>query len=422
MNKLSSEKTFTLLLLLLPFTISATDLPTMLERAQSLYRHGKIEESITAHKKLVRLYPQSLLAIYNLGFVLRKAGYVHEAIPFIEKVVTRNPSFAQAHISLAQAYLTVGNYLEGWAELEWRLGKRPKDVQLLKKYIQLRGTLTGKTVLLRSEWGLGDTIQLIRYAQKLKKLGATVVATIRKPLVNLLSLCPYIDTVIGPDSTIPPFHFEIPMVSLPVVFETTLQTVPDNTPYLNADTQLVETWKQTVQRENCFNIGICWKGNVIHTDTKFMPLNHFLQLADIPGIQLYSLQQHHGLEQIKKVDATSLTIFDQDFDKTHGGFMDTAAVMKNLDLIITVDTSIAHLAGALGIPVWVILPRIADWRWMLDRNDSPWYPTMRLFRQIEDGIWDDVVQKLKASLKATMICAQLEKKIKASDGNVPCVS
>ncbi|MFC1845738.1 hypothetical protein ACFLX2_01270 [Candidatus Dependentiae bacterium] len=399
MNALLKNGVILFFFLFAPVIAPTHDLETMFNDAVNLYMRGKVEESIAAYKNLLKHHPNCLTAYYNLGFILRKAGYVRQAIPKLKLVTMLDAEFTKAHISLGQAYLTIGKYLEGWKELEWRLGRPPEPVQELKHYLQKHGNLYAKVVLIRSEWGLGDTLQMIRYAKKFKELDAIVVALVRTPLVNILSHCPYIDKVIGPNYRLPPFHFEVPTMSLPVVFETTLQTVPNEIPYLKADPQLVSTWKEKLGPHNKFRIGICWQGNHVHVNTKFMPLNRFMELAEFEEVQLYSLQQQHGLEQLEGVPENQLIRFDQDFDKTHGSFMDTAAVMNHLDLVITIDTSIAHLAGGLGIPTWVVLPRLADWRWMLERNDSPWYPNVHLFRQTKDGNWDDVIQHIKSGVK-----------------------
>ncbi|MDR3550757.1 MAG: glycosyltransferase family 9 protein, partial [Candidatus Babeliales bacterium] len=177
---------------------------------------------------------------------------------------------------------------------------------------------------------------------------------------------------------------------------TTLETVPAEIPYVQINQQLVDRWHDRLSSDQNFKIGICWHGNTIHGQEKFMPLSYFAQLAQLPHVSLYSLQQHHGLDQLDAIeDKNLIKTFDSNFDAVP--FTDTAAVMKNLDLIITIDTSIAHLAGALGVPVWVILPQNADWRWMIDRSDSPWYPTMKLFRQKQPG-WQEVINKIKRNL------------------------
>jgi len=379
-------------------------LQTQFRHAHTLYKQKKIAASIAAYKKLLQHYSGCTTAHYNLGYILCEQGYISAAIPELETVVAQDPTLTQAHVCLAQAYLATGNYRDGWRELGWRSGKPGKlsaQVQALKKYRDTHKNLKGITILILGEWHLGDTMQFIRYARLLHRDGAIIVAKIQHALIPLLSLCPFIDTIIKPGDTRQPFHLAIPTVSLPLVFDTTIKTVPNHIPYLYANPDLVALWKKKLPQygdTQQYKIGICWQGNTVWAATKFMPLRSFVQLADIPGVQLYSLQQYDGLEQLNTVPHNKLITFDKELDKEHGSFMDTAAIMKQLDLVITVDTSLAHLAGGLGVPVWLVLPRTAHWRWLLNRNDTPWYPTMRLFRQTKSGDWSDVIAAIKKGI------------------------
>ncbi|HXW86097.1 MAG TPA: hypothetical protein VEK38_02000, partial [Candidatus Bathyarchaeia archaeon] len=196
------------------------------------------------------------------------------------------------------------------------------------------------------------------------------------------------------------------LMSLPLLCNTTVSTIPADTPYLYADEKLTEQWKTHIKTDkHIFTIGICWQGNAHYSTpmlrqavaAKSLDVHHFKKLATIAHVRIYNLQKCDGTEQLT-ADDTWLLNFDDHFDKDHGRFMDTAAVMKNLDLVITVDTSTAHLAGGLGVPVWIILPKPADWRWLLDRTDSPWYPTMKLFRQKNAGDWDGVMDEVYDAL------------------------
>ena len=229
-------------------------------------------------------------------------------------------------------------------------------------------------------------------------------------MVSLFSLCPYIDQITTEEDAL----FEartgdyfIWQQSLPFVFNTELATVPSDVPYIHPDAQLARKWKRRLSRDKNFKIGICWQANPsLHLEKnphsrRSIPLHAFKPIADVPGVSLYSLQKIAGTQQLYTLPE-QMTVYDfgTDFDQTSGPFMDTAAIMKELDLVITVDTSIAHLAGALGTAVWVFLPRVAEWRWMLERADSPWYPSMRLFRQKEKRVWHDVISDVAQELKA----------------------
>jgi hypothetical protein len=250
------------------------------------------------------------------------------------------------------------------------------------------------------EQGLGDTLQFIRYAPLVKERGGTVLVECPASLIPLLSSCAGIDRSVPEGSALPDFQVHVPLMSLPRIFGTTLATIPSNVPYLNADERLVESWREKLRSITEFKIGIAWQGNPNHKWDRHrsIPLAQFAPLARLPGVRLVSLQKVHGTEQLKDGHFPILDL-GPDLDGSNGAFMDTAAVMKNLDLVVTTDTAIAHLAGALGVPVWVALSRIADWRWMFEREDSPWYPTMRLFRQSELGNWKPVFERMAGEVE-----------------------
>lgn len=220
-----------------------------------------------------------------------------------------------------------------------------------------------------------------------------------------------IDHVIPRGEPLIDFDVQVPLMSLPGIFKTTQNSVPNDIPYLHANPNLVTFWKDKLVQlgaEKTFNIGICWQGNTTYRtqalkhaiQAKSLRLDAFKPIANIPGVSLFSLQKINGLEQIESVqDKFVIHTFDVDFDETHGRFMDTAALMKNLNLIITIDTSIAHVAGGLGIPTLLMLPNPADWRWIINRTDTPWYPEMKLFKQPTPGDWKSVIESITSYLK-----------------------
>ena len=214
-------------------------------------------------------------------------------------------------------------------------------------------------------------------------------------LKKLLSLCPYIDSVTTDRTIINP-DYAIPMLSLPYLFDTELETILSEIPYLYADANLITYWKEKLKTDTNFKVGLCWNGSGTEKD---VPVELFAHFSKIPGISLYSLQKN-GSKDLNKLQNNPIIDFGPELDEEHGGFMDTAAIMKSLDLVITIDTSIAHLAGGLGTPVWTLLPYSADWRWFRDRDDSPWYPTMRLFRQAKQDEWGSVIQDIVKALSA----------------------
>jgi ADP-heptose:LPS heptosyltransferase len=244
-------------------------------------------------------------------------------------------------------------------------------------------------------------IQFVRFATVLKRQGATVIVECQKALLGLFQGCPGIDQLVATGEELPPFDVYAPLISLPGILGTTLETIPAKTPYLFPRPPLVEHWRQRLAGLDGFKIGITWQGSPEYHGDRFrsIPLRYFGRLAQAAGVRLVSLQKGVGVEQLADVrDRFAVVDFTDELDQQSGPFVDTAAVMKSLDLVVTSDTATAHLAGALGVPVWVALPFAADWRWLLDRSDSPWYPTMRLFRQKERGDWQGVFEEIKNAL------------------------
>lgn len=357
---------------------------------------GKPDEAVTTLQEAIRLKPDNSDAHNNLGLALAEQGNVDRALASLQEAVRLKPDNAEAHKNLGMISLLAGDFKQGWSEYEWRR-KCPEHV--LPKFRQPvwdGSALNGRTILLHAEQGLGDTLQFIRYAPLIKERGGHVLVACPPALNRLLSGCPGIDRVVSPGA-LPPFDVYAPLPSLPKIFETSLETIPANVPYLAADAGLIEHWKQELGKQPGFKIGISWQGNPRYSADRrrSIPLLQFAPLSRLAGVQLFSLQKGLGTDQLSAL-AGRMTVTDlgSKLDEASGPFMDTAALMKTLDLIITSDTATAHLAGALGAPVWVALPVIPDWRWMLGREDSPWYPTMRLFRQTERGNWPQVFERI----------------------------
>ena len=263
------------------------------------------------------------------------------------------------------------------ARYEWAGSSRAFAALFLSTALG-RLDLQGQTILLFAEQGLGDTLQFIRYAPLVKQHGATVIVRCQGPLLRLLATCAGIDRLVLAGTALPPFDVQAPLLSLPRIFRTILATIPANIPYLCRPR--IGGLAAAIERRRGFKVGIAWQGNPEHKRDRWrsVPLLAFAPLAGVLGVRLVSLQKGPGREQLPDL-ADRLGVLDL-ADRLED-FADTAAVLVNLDLVITVDTAVAHLAGALGIPVWVALPLVPDWRWLLEREDSPWYPSMRLFRQ-----------------------------------------
>jgi hypothetical protein len=265
--------------------------------------------------------------------------------------------------------------------------------------------LEGRTILIHFDQGLGDAIQFVRYAALVKARGGRVIVACQEPLVPLLQTCPGIDQVITRGEALPPFDVHSPLMRLMCLFTRTAQEIPATVPYLRADPVRIARWREHLDAWPGFKVGIAWQGNPKHTrdrDRSFR-LTHLEKLAGVEGVRLISLQKGYGAEQLDSVvDRFAVVDLGALVDPEPATMQDTPAVMMSLDLFITPDTSLAHLAGALGVPVWIALPAAPDWRWMLERTDSPWYPSARLFRQTERGHWDPVFDRILAALKAAV--------------------
>jgi len=382
----------------------------MFRNAIGLIKNNKYEEGLDLFIRILEKKPLSKIVLYNIAYTLKKIEKFSEAITLLEYIVKKNPGYAKAQFCLSLSYLTVGNFKEGWKKYEWRWKAYNEEPKQCNCPVWDGSDIRGKKILLYAEQGFGDTLQYIRYAQVLKNKGAIIIVQTQNVLFSLLLQCPYIDMVIKRSDPIPPVDTNAALMSLPFLCKTDLKTIPHTTPYLHACPKLSSYWKQKLASDDRFKIGICWQGNAQYQTAalrkvvteKSIPLRLFESVSNIPGTTLYSLQKTDGLQQLDEIKQMFAIHLFNNLDEKHGRFMDTAAIIKHLDLIITVDTSIAHLAGGLGVPVWLLLPKPADWRWMLEHLDSPWYPTMKIFRQTERGNWNDVIKEVVSSLHNTL--------------------
>lgn len=364
-----------------------------------LKEQGRLDEAAASCRRAVELNPNDAQAHSNLGLTLVELRCLDGAMECYRRALALQPDFPEVHLHLASLCLLQGDFKTGWSEYEWRQhDKRFRQISC-RQSIWDGASLAGKSILLYSEQGIGDTIQFIRYAARLKQLASRVIGECDARLIPLLSSCANVDSWVSQPNELPPFDVYAPLLSLPRLLDTQMDTIPADIPYLFADPALVQQWQQKLEALSGFKIGIVWQGSSI-VRSKDIPLQNFAPLAQVPGVRLISLQKGPGIQQLNELaDAFSVTDLGNQVDETAGAFMDTAAVIMNLDLVVTVDTSAAHLAGALGAPVWVALPFAPDWRWLLDRSDSPWYPTMRLFRQKTPGDWIGVIAEIRDALR-----------------------
>ena len=367
----------------------------------ALAEQGRLAEAEACYRQALRLKPDYAGAYSDLGVTLADQGRLTEAVACYQQALRLKQDYAEVHTNLAYACLLRGDFEAGWSEYEWRTLCRDSSPPQLQQPRWDGSSLQGRTILLFAEQGLGDTLHFIRYAPLVKQTGAAVIVQCQEPLLSLLGTCAGIDWLV-PEGTEPPrFDVQAPLPSVPGLARTTLASIPAKVPYLSADPELRARWREALSGVRGFKVGIAWQGNTAHKRDRqrSVPLLTFLPLAGAPGVRLVSLQTGPGREQVPD-HPDHLAVLDM-ADQL-GDFADTAALVSNLDLVITVDTAVAHLAGAMGLPVWVALPLCPDWRWLLEREDSPWYPSMRLFRQTTLGDWSEVFDHIARALQQHM--------------------
>jgi tetratricopeptide (TPR) repeat protein len=350
--------------------------------------------------KALSLNPLHREGLVNLGDIQKEKGEMSKGLGYYKQAISVSPDYPEAHFNLACVYLLLGNFEEGWAEYEWRW--KTKEFEALRRDFGkprwYGEEIRGKRIFLTCEQGLGDAIQFVRYAKRVKDLGAEVILEVPKVLHRLFMCVEGIDSLVIVGSEVPNFDVYCPLLSLPYVFRTNLETIPNEVPYIKVNSETIEMWREKIEKgKDRLNVGIAWTGNPKHKRDKYrsIRLEKFAIFNELKGVRFYSLQVGVGSEQLKEVGSKFEIV---DLTGEIKDFFDTAGLIMNLDLVITVDTSVAHLAGALGKQVWVFIPFVPDWRWMLNREDSPWYPTMRLFRQNERNDWDSVIKRVYEEL------------------------
>jgi tetratricopeptide (TPR) repeat protein len=361
-------------------------------------------EALASFDRAIALDPGDLAAPYNRGRIFMHQYRFAEALADFDRCIGLQPDHAEANNAKAMCLLLLGQFEHGWRLHEWRNRRGssfPARVLQFPRPLWLgEQSLAGKTLFIHWEQGFGDTIQFCRYARLAQQAGARVLLEVQPVLRRLLrTLSPAIEIVAdlglaaGADC-------HCPLLSLPLAFRTNIDTIPAEVPYLAAEPDRVARWRHRLG-DGGYRIGICWQGSTGLVDAgRSFPLAMFRPLAQIPGVRLISLQTHCGTDQLQALPPDmSVETLGEDFDLGPDAFVERAAVMQHLHLIITCDTAVAHLAGALARPTWVVLKRTPDWRWLLERGDSPWYPTHRLYRQRSAGVWLGVFARLHSDLR-----------------------
>lgn len=357
----------------------------------------------TAASILKNIFDDEDEVVLNLSHICMKAmneGRFKKAKLLFEYILSLRNDLPEVHYNFSHLLFLEENIEKALSEYEWRKRRTDYTKRSFKKRELTDQDINGKRILIYDEQGIGDIIQFVRYAKYLKSKGAYVIFHCAYGVVNLIKNIEGLDEVISRQNIEVPaveYDYHIALMSLPYYFKTTLNTIPCGLSYLKADESLVEKWRLALSEYEGIKVGIVWAGNPGHTNDKnrSIKLSQIKEVFNIPGIHYLALQKGSGLEQAKEFSDKNFHILDSYINS----LSDTAAIIENLDLVISVDTSVAHLAGAMGKEVWVLLPFVPDWRWMLNRSDSPWYPSMKLFRQQFIGDWKSVVDDIKVELK-----------------------
>jgi tetratricopeptide (TPR) repeat protein len=368
-------------------------------RANALLRLNRVAEAVAAYDRALELSPNNAPLFANRAAALRRLDRPHEALMSATRALAIKPDLAHARFVEAVARLSLGDFGAGWRayEARWQVGWLASQRRDFSAPLWLgEESLAGKTILLHAEQGLGDTIQLARYAPLLAARAATIVLEVQPELVRLLSAMPGVTSVVARKAPLPGYDFHCPLLSLPLACGTTLETIPADTPYLAPGEGDAAAWRARLPRGRSL-VGLVWSGERSHDNdlNRSMRLATLAPVLDLPGIGFVSLQhevrdEDSGLLR-SRGDVSAIGAAFKDF-------ADTAAAIAALDAVIAVDTAVAHLAGAMGKPLFLLLPFAADFRWLRGRADSPWYPSARLFRQPRFGDWDGAVNALREEL------------------------
>ncbi|MGO9199330.1 MAG: tetratricopeptide repeat protein [Limisphaerales bacterium] len=355
-------------------------------------------EAMAAYRQALALRPNHPDTLINQGLLYEEELDLDAAIACCEQVLRLEPAHAEAHWQLGTALLAKGQWERGWKEYEWRwkLKDFPTSAGAFPQPLWDGRELGGRRILLHSEQGYGDVIQFIRYAPLVTQRGGEVFLGCPEALTALLARAPGVSRVATGRAGLPAFDFHAPLLSLPAIFRTTQETLPAKVPYL---TPPKEVFPIGPTEAGCLKAGLAWAGDAKHKNdrNRSMPATHFGPLLELPGVQWFSLQAGPRASDLAQTAwASRLT----DLGARFANFDQTASAIAQIDLVISVDTAVAHLAGALGKPTWMLLPFAGEWRWMVRRSDSPWYPTLRLFRQNQPGDWPGLMDRVRAALQA----------------------
>ena len=350
---------------------------------------GRLDEAITHHERALAVRPAGAEMHYNLGSALQRQGRYAEALACYGRALALKPNYAQAHLNRSLTLLLTGKLDEGWQEYEWRFAVNVYD-RKFDRPLWSGKPLVGESILVHAEQGLGDTLQFMRFVPAIAERGGRVILEVPASLVRLARTVAGASQIVAAGDPLPAFDCHCPLLSLPRILKTNLATIPNAVPYLSVPAEASAVWAERVATAPGLRVGIAWAG----TTQGAIDLQLLQPLWEIAGISWFSLQVGAESRGLSSLDGVQIV----DLAPWLGDFAETAAAIGQLDLVISVDTSVAHLAGALARNTWVLLPHVPDWRWLLDRDDSPWYPTARLFRRRNAGDWPAMAHQVAEAL------------------------
>ncbi len=378
---------------------AADHLEASANRGNALLKLNRVADALAAYNRALQSAPGNVQLLTNRAVALRRLDRPHEALSSARQALARDPQFAQAQFTAAIARLSLGDF-DAWQgyEARWRVGLLASQRRNFPAPLWLgKESLDGRTMLLHAEQGSGDTLQLVRYAALVARRGARVVLEVQRELVRLVSDVAGVDDVVARGEPLPPFDVHCPLFSLPLAFGTNESTVPADVPYIvpPANDSWPARWPRYPSSQPL--IGLVWSGGRVHDNdaNRSLRFETLLPLLDVPNVRFVSLQ-HDVRESDAPLLNAQTAVFQ--FEEKFRDFADTAAAIAPLDAVIAVDTAVAHLAGAMGKPLFLLLPFAADFRWLRERRDTPWYPTARLYRQPAFGDWNAVIETVRHDL------------------------
>lgn len=367
-------------------------------RGNALLELDRVQEALESYDRALEIRPHAINELYNRGNVLQQLGRFEEALVSYDRVLEQKPDMAEAVMEQSRCRLAMGECASGWLlqESRWQTDQMKGTHLASTKPVWLgERNIGGKTILLWAEQGFGDTIQFLRYVPQVVQRAGLVYLRVPEALRSLCETLKCTVPILTDEESIPPHDLHCPLMSLPIPFGTTLNSIPADVPYINADPARIANWQDLLGPRSKPRIGLVWAGRRNGNRTRDMRLESLLPLT-LLNVDLINLQK-----EIPKEDRGALAGMPElrSLGILLSDFADTAALLENLDLVISVDTAVAHLAGALGMPVWLMLRHSGEWRWLRERADSPWYPSMRIFRQKAPGDWTGVVGEIMEQLR-----------------------